>query len=195
MPFPGHWGKGVGGVRGDGVTGPLRQGYFSTSFCHIAWDYVNLKTAFSPEFVMPMAASPCTHPSPGAEVTFSHLDLHKYQTLLHHGVSANIFSKWESKKLRLFLKFPRGSCSDTHLSLCGVNVAIKTQKNKDFHHPTDLWCQLPCHLLVMPKSVYGSNAHQLPWDHPSELLPSFPSPVSTVSSSSHKLWGSVISRQ
>lgn len=60
MPFPGHWGKGVGGVRGDGVTGTFRQGYFSTSFCHIAWDYVNLKTAFSPEFVMPMAASPCS---------------------------------------------------------------------------------------------------------------------------------------
>lgn len=127
MPFPGHWEKGVGGVRGDGVTGPLQQGYFSTSFCHIAWDYVNPKTAFSPEFVMPMAASPCNHPSPGTEATFSHLDLLKYQTLLHHGVSANIFSKLESKKPWLLPKFPRGSGSDTHLPLCGVNVATKIQ--------------------------------------------------------------------
>lgn len=49
--------------------------------------------------------------------------------------------------------------------------------------------------MPSPGNVYKSNAHQLPWDHPSELLPSFPSPVSTVSSSSHKLWGSVISRE
>lgn len=50
MTFPGHWGKGMGGVGGDGVTGPLLQGYLGTSSCHLGWDYVNLKAVFSPEF-------------------------------------------------------------------------------------------------------------------------------------------------
>lgn len=32
MPFPGHWGKGVGGVRRDGVTGPPPSGIFGYTF-------------------------------------------------------------------------------------------------------------------------------------------------------------------
>lgn len=147
MPFPDHWGKRVGGVRGDGVTAPLR--YLGTSSCHLGWDYVDLKSTLSSGFYQTcglLSLVPIS--SPGTEVNFPHLDLLKYQTLLHHAVSTNIFSKSESKKPWLLLKSSRGSSVLRHIRNCVVSMwLLRFSQIENF----------------LSSQTSGSSSHAIPW--------------------------------
>lgn len=181
MPFPDHWGKGVGGVRGESVTVPPPPespeifGYILLP----SWlDYVDLKTTLSSGFYQTcglLSLVPIS--SPGTEVNFLHLDLLKYQTLLHHGVSTNIFSKSESKKPWLLLKFSRDSSLLRHIR----NSVVSTWLLRFSQMENSL---SPQTFGTSSHAIACVYAHQLPWDSLRSCW--------VVSSFSQKYWASCL---